>query len=291
MTLVELIVVLAIVAVLIGLLLPAVQRVRSAAARTQCQNNARQLGLALHQYHDTNRRFPPGHRSASKREAHPFSGWPLAVLPYIEQQTLYDGALAAYRASPYPFNNPPHTALNTPVAAFVCPTDGRASTQQFCAKTKLWVAFTCYLGVSGRDYSTKDGVLYQDSGVSFQGITDGTSQTLLLGERPPSHDLKFGWWYAGTGQVLTGSAEMILGVREQNIDVIVSGSECGPGAYRFRPSRFSDPCGAFHFWSPHPGGANFLLCDGSVRFLGYAADDVLPALATRAGGEAVPVPD
>jgi prepilin-type processing-associated H-X9-DG protein len=59
----------------------------------------------------------------------------------------------------------------------------------------------------------------------------------------------------------------------------------------FRPSRFDDPCGMFHFWSPHPGGANFAFCDGSVRFLAYSANDVLPALATRAGGEPVAVPE
>jgi prepilin-type processing-associated H-X9-DG protein len=85
---------------------------------------------------------------------------------------------------------------------------------------------------------------------------------------------------------------MVLSVREPNLQPIVSGSPCGPGQYPFRPANgFDDPCGMFHFWSPHPGGANFAFCDGSVRFLAYSADRIMPALATRAGGEAVSVPD
>jgi len=90
---------------------------------------------------------------------------------------------------------------------------------------------------------------------------------------------------------LTGSAEIILGVREVNLQPIVSGSPCGPGDYPFMPSNFNDPCGMFHFWSSHPGGANFALADGSVHFLSYSANNVMPALATRAGGEAVSLPD
>lgn len=147
------------------------------------------------------------------------------------------------------------------------------------------MALTSYLGVSGRDYKTKDGLLFQDSAVRFGDVTDGLSNTLLLGERPPSADQQLGWWYAGNGQVGTGSAEMILGVREHNLLPVVSGSVCGPGAWPYiAASGVSDPCGTFHYWSLHPGGANFALADGSVRFLSYSANDVLPALASRAGG-------
>jgi prepilin-type processing-associated H-X9-DG protein len=110
--------------------------------------------------------------------------------------------------------------------------------------------------------------------------------TLAVGERPPSAELDFGWWYAGWGQAKDGSADMVLGVRERN----VIGQYCPPGPYMFVPAKLADQCAMFHFWSPHPNGANFLFADGSVRFLSYSADSILPALATRAGGETVTLP-
>jgi prepilin-type N-terminal cleavage/methylation domain-containing protein/prepilin-type processing-associated H-X9-DG protein len=284
-TLLELLVVLAIISVLLGLLLPAVQKVREAAARLKCQNNLKQLALALHQYAGDHRIFPPGHRSPRHPDRMPFSGWTLSISPYLEQTSLYQNALAAYRAEPSPFRNPPHTGLNRPVPIAACPTDSRVPGPQIAQRENLLVALTSYLGVSGKDYASADGVLFQDSQVGPLDILDGTSNTLLLGERPPSADLQFGWWYAGVGQLGTGSADLILGAREQNLQPIVAGSPCGPGAYPFSPSSFNDPCGMFHFWSPHPGGSNFAFADGSVRFLLYSANPLLPALASRAGGE------
>lgn len=118
----------------------------------------------------------------------------------------------------------------------------------------------------------------------------GTSNTLMLGERPPSSDLQFGWWYVGVGQQLTGSADLILVVREANLQPVTSGSKCGPGNYPFMASRFDDPRGMFHFWSLHPGGAHFALADGSVRLLSHSANAIMPALASRAGDEPVDVP-
>lgn len=290
-TLIELLVVIGIIAVLLGLLLPAAQQVRAAAARSQCQNNLKQLALALHQYHGSRNRFPPGHRSPQNPDRLAYSGWTLSLLPYVEQTMLYENSRAAYRISPLPFRNAPHTGLSTPVRVFACPSDFRVPGPQTSQRTHEQVAFTSYLGVSGRDYSTHDGVFFQDSGICFGDITDGTSNTLLLGERPPSADLQFGWWYAGIGQRGTGSADLVLGVREQNLQPILAGSPCGPGAYPFGPGRFDDPCSMFHFWSPHPGGANFAFADGSVRFLSYSANPLLPALASRAGEEVAVPPD
>jgi prepilin-type processing-associated H-X9-DG protein len=290
-TLIELLVALAVTAILVGLLLAAVQKARAAAARASCQNNLRQIALAAHQAHDDRGTLPPGHRSLFQREFLPLSGWPLDLLPYLDAGPLAAQARAAYRADLFPFHAPPHPR-DTVVKGLTCPSDPRVVTPQVSLRTKSRVAFTSFLGVAGRQVGDKDGVLHQDSRICLADVTDGTSATLMFGERPPSHDFQFGWWYAGIGQRQTGSADMILGVREPNLLPVEAGTECGPGRYPFRPARgFDDPCGLFHFWSPHPGGANFALCDGSVRFLRYEADAVLPALATRAGGEAVAVPD
>lgn len=291
LTLIELLVVFAIIAVLLGLILPAVQKVRESASRLKCENNLKQLALALHQYHDASGSLPPGHRTAFNPERMPYSGWTLSILPYIEQTSLHANALAAYRKDRYPFHNPPHTGLNTPVTLLACSSDARTPGPGISQRTHEFIAFTSYLGVSGRDFSTHDGVLYQDSQIQLTSITDGTSNTLMLGERPPSADLQFGWWYAGVGQLGTGSADLILGACERNLLPIVAGSPCGPGAYPFRPGRFDDPCSMFHFWSPHPGGANFACADGSIHFLTYAANPLLPALASRANGEPATLSD
>jgi prepilin-type processing-associated H-X9-DG protein len=114
-------------------------------------------------------------------------------------------------------------------------------------------------------------------------ISDGTNTTLAVGERPPSAYLDFGWWYPGWGQGKDGSADMVLGAQERNS----TNRACPPGPYQFLQGKVADPCAMFHFWSLHPGGANFLFADGSARFLSYEADTILPALATRAGGEIV----
>ena len=146
------------------------------------------------------------------------------------------------------------------------------------------MAFTSYLAVEGKDLTTLDGVLFRDSSISIKQITDGTSQTLFAGERPPSADFQFGWWYAGAGQKFTGSADMILGVEEQNILLVTAGS-CAPGSYKFAPGSFRNQCDMFHFWSPHSGGGQILFADGAVHFLSYAAAPILPALASRAGND------
>ena len=293
-TLIELLVVIAIIAVLIGLTLVAVQRVRAAAARADCQNRLRQLALALHQHHDTRNTLPPGHQFVlTGPGGMPLSGWTIPVLPFLEQQPLQTQAAEAYRKQSFPFLPTPHSGLSTVVPSFLCPSDPRVTSAQVSEKSKTLAAFTSYLGVAGTDAVTgRTGVLYQGSTTRFGDITDGLSGTLMLGERPPSPDFQFGWWYAGTGQLLSGSADLVLGVREPNLQPIVSGSSCGPGNYPFRPAGgFTDPCGMFHFWSPHPGGANFALADGAVKFLRYDADPIMPSLASRAGGESAAVPE
>lgn len=147
---------------------------------------------------------------------------------------------------------------------------------------------TSYLGVAGLNTGRADGSLFLDSNLRLNDITDGTSSTLLVGERPPSTDFRYGWWYAGWGQNKDGEGDGVLGVRTFCREV---SSGCPEGPYHFTAGRFDNQCDAFHFWSPHPGGANFAFADGSVRFLRYSADPIMPALPTRAGGETVELPD
>jgi prepilin-type N-terminal cleavage/methylation domain-containing protein/prepilin-type processing-associated H-X9-DG protein len=287
-TLIELLVVIGIISILIGLMLSAVQQARAAAARIQCENNLKEIGLAFHMYHNTYGSLPPGHRSLTTTQPMPWSGWPLSLLPYLEQSALFANAQAAYRLTRNPFLNPPHTGLATVVRTYVCPSDVSAAFPQRAKKTGDIAAFTDYLGVSGKNYATHDGVLFQDSHIRLAEITDGANNTLLAGERPPSDDFQFGWWYAGIGQRYTGSADMILGVQEVNL-LLVTPTSCGPGASSYSPGRPGSPCNMFHFWSHHPGGANFLFVGGSVHFLPYSVARIMVPLATRAGREAIDI--
>jgi prepilin-type processing-associated H-X9-DG protein len=295
MTLVELLVVLAIIAVLIGLLIPAVQRVREAANRLKCANNLRQIGLALHQYHDDFGSFPPAVDSRVTDNQYRFLSWQARVLPYIEQDPLWEVSRNAFQIDPYFLDNPPHAGVATPLTIYQCPSDTRVASVQTYVPIQLdnpptisyRVALTSYLGVSGTNWRTRDGVLYDQSMVRLTDILDGTSNTIAVGERPPSADFRFGWWYGGAGQAFSGSLDSHVGARELNW---VVGHTCSFKPSHFEPARPEDPCAYFHFWSLHGNGAYFLFADGSVRFLAYSADGILPALATRSGGEVVEVP-
>jgi prepilin-type processing-associated H-X9-DG protein len=274
----------AIIAILVALMVPAIQKMRDAALRVSCMNNLKQLGVACHGYHNANRSLPAGMRYQRGKDPNLFSTWLAQVLPYVEQDNLWKRSQVAYTQSSNPFKNPPHVGLSTAIPTFTCPADPYADQVLFAERTGIPVAFTSYLGVEGRDVFAKDGLLFRDSRVRFTEIVDGTSQTLLAGERPPSQDLQFGWWYAGTGQNFTGSCDSVLGVEEQNILLVTAGS-CAPGTYIYGPGNLSNQCDMFHFWSLHSGGAQFVFADGSVHFLSYSAAPILPALASRAGGE------
>jgi prepilin-type N-terminal cleavage/methylation domain-containing protein/prepilin-type processing-associated H-X9-DG protein len=322
-TLIELLVVIAIIAVLIGLLLPAVQKVRDAAGRVQCQNHLRQIGLALHGYHDTFRVFPPALDSTVQR--YWYWSWLARVLAFVEGNNLW-AAADAYAAqgdkvvpftepSPYhywnPYGdwsitsgpvNPDNPAFGTIEPLYNCPADPRTLVAQRVPTgngSSYWdrVALTAYLGVSGirGDYTAPvgqkwNGILYVRSKVRMADITDGTSNTLLVGERMPSRDLEDGWWFAGAGYDNSGTGDIVLGARDVGY---ADGKGCTPNSawVGLRPGRTDVNCDQAHFWSLHAGGANFLFADGSTHFFSYAADTVLPALATRNGGEAVSAAD
>jgi prepilin-type N-terminal cleavage/methylation domain-containing protein/prepilin-type processing-associated H-X9-DG protein len=288
-TLVELLVVVAITSVLIGLLLAAVQHVRAAADRTRCADKLRQTALGLHQYHDANGVLPPGCSYRNGLDPYPFMSWCTRILPYVEQAALWQQARQAFAENQSFLANPPHTGLTTVLPLFICPADSRAANPDVFGRSGH-PAFTSFLGVEGTDLRTKDGVLFLDSSVRLSDITDGTSNTLLVGERPPSADGVFGWWYAGWGQAKEGSCDMVLGVQERNV-YSPWGVGCSLGPYAFAPGRLDNQCDAFHFWSLHAGGANFAFADGSLHFLSYSAAPIMPALATRAGGEGVGAPD
>lgn len=286
-TLIELLVVIAIIGVLIGLLLPAVQRVRDSANRAHCANNLRQIGLALHHYHDSQAGFPPGVSYRQGADPHPFMSWNARLLPFLEQENLWRETLRAFAQNRDFRINPPHVGFATVMAVYGCPADSRTLGVTTLGE-RLRVAFTAYLGVSGSNQFRKDGLLYLNSKVRLAEVTDGASNTLAVGERPPSANGVFGWWYAGWGQSKDGSGDMVLSVRERNVATYAPG--CPRGPYEFGPGRVTNQCDLFHYWSLHIGGAHFLFCDGSARFLSYSAAPLMPALATRAGGESVTLP-
>jgi prepilin-type processing-associated H-X9-DG protein/prepilin-type N-terminal cleavage/methylation domain-containing protein len=295
-TLIELLVVIAIIAILIGLLLPAVQMVRASAARTTCQNNLKQIGIALQNYHDEIGAFPEG--AHTQYDEHYFWSWMAMLLPYVEQQNLFETAeQAALTVDANPWGglddgsgNPQNPALGTLVKTWTCPADSR--TLATANPYGYTIAFTALLGNAGTDNNFNDGVLFADSQVSIIQILDGTTNTIMVGERPPSADLNFGWWFAGAGYPTgyTGLGDVTMGTRATGYVASLNdyyGANCATSNVGLLPGAIQNTCDQTHYYSLHPGGANFLFCDGSVKFLTYEANSVLPALGTRAGGEVV----
>ena len=142
-----------------------------------------------------------------------------------------------------------------------------------------------YAGV-GAGSDGASGVFANRTGVTLAQLTsaDGASNTILVGERPPSSNMAFGWWFAGAGWDGSGAGDVLLGAREVNYAAFLS---CPTSFVGLQPGDILNPCHQVHFWSFHSGGANFLFGDGSVHFLPYSANAILPALATRAGGEII----
>lgn len=281
-TMVELLVVLGVISVLMALMIPAVQRVREFAARAQCTNNLRQIGLGLHQYHDAQHAFPPGISLRFPDASSRFLSWQARLLPFVDQTPLWMQTQGAFEKSSWAFANPPHVGLSTVLPLYCCPSDDRTRMPQRSKRTNANVALTSYLGVSGLDLLSKDGILFPDSRVRVNDIMDGTSQTLIAGERPPSPDFQFGWWYAGIGQIGSGSCDSVLGAAEINV-LNPWKMPCPKRGYRFGPGDVSDPCSMFHYWSLHTSGAHFAFADGSTRFVSYASASVITKLATRSG--------
>ncbi|MFT5300726.1 MAG: prepilin-type N-terminal cleavage/methylation domain-containing protein [Mariniblastus sp.] len=286
-TLVELLVVIAVIGILVAMLLPAVQMVREAARRTSCSNKVRQIALAVLNFESSNQRFPSG-MNAEDSSKLPSLSWLGQILPMLEQGNRWKNVVDDYAqvASPYQ-----HSHLQHPVAAFGCPSDPNAGIAHFTHEGRL-VASTDYLGINGTDRLKQDGVFFLNSKMRIGQITDGTSQTLMIGERPPSPDFWYGWWYTGYGFEGSGTPDMLLGVTELND--LSGGSptyleDCPPGPYDYLKGK-GEQCDTLHFWSHHPGGAVFALCDGSVKIISYNNDSVMSQLSTRNGGETIDSP-
>lgn len=320
-TLVELLVVIAIIGTLMGLLLPAVQAAREASRRTKCINNLKQQVVGLHNFHDTYNRFPSAHQLGSgygggyqmqvapgglSPSGYPLEGpfwsWMMHIAPYIEMKTIKDKAVMnTGDAASWPWwqkvngaGSPDLISLNCKI--FQCPSDARSVYQWTDGVNRAQL--TSYLGVTGTsqfvESNGQDGMLYVNSAVKMEHVKDGTSNTIIVGERPSSNNLLYGWQWAGAGDSPNfGATDVVLGVHERAITPSAAPDYTRPGT-------LNDPTDQhrYHYWSLHPNGGVWAFADGSVRFLtvnaagpwvapGSGTPTPLQAMATRDGGEVV----
>jgi prepilin-type processing-associated H-X9-DG protein len=284
-SIIELLIVIGTIGCIASLLACAVQNVRNSAARLACENNLRQIALGLHSYHDTQGGLPL--RPGVERQAVSTLSWMVCILPQIEQSDLWAISQAAILTDHLAFHDPPHIGYRTVIKLYVCPADARLLTPQ-TDQFGVTAAYSSYVGIAGSHKA--NGMLGSYPGVSFMSVTDGLSQTVMLGERPPPDSLLAGRWYTASQDIRWG----ILGP-EFSMPVLcpamVSDFQCVGPIYSFSYGRLDNSCDRYHLWSLHQGGANFGFADGSVRFLRYDVADILPSLATRAGGEVVVIPD
>jgi prepilin-type N-terminal cleavage/methylation domain-containing protein len=286
-TLIELLVVIAVIAVLIGLLLPAVQKVREAAARTQCQNNLKQIGLALHGYHDRLNGFPPGYYDLApwpQDDQGPGWGWAAFLLADLEQDNLrrqINFALPVGDPSPAVV-----AARTTFLKVFQCPSDPNPMTSFTVTDggANGWVlAHGSYVACNGND-GVDDNSTPPHTGVFIRGtrgfrmadVTDGLSNTFFVGERCTTMSVSTWAGVPAGAQVpsvrspgdFSGGSALVLG-------------HCGPHLPNDNIVTDADAMS-----SGHTAGVQFLFGDGSVHMINNAiAQPVYDALATRAGGE------
>lgn len=291
-TLIELLVVIAIVALLLGLLVPAVQQAREAARRMQCQNNLKQLGIALHSYHDTANVFPPGQvRNYGNAIGTNYWSWITYTLPFLDQAPIYNQLDLSTTA--FVPTGPNAAILSLTLPAIVCPSDPSAF--EAWDSGPLRFGRTSYLGVTGNNaYApgsgnqsvctaqtiapSELGMFQVNSNHRIASISDGTSATLLIGERPCTPGNFWGRWSGpGSGNYCPAAiADAML----PSHDVY--------GIAGLKPSSANDIYAVQHWWSRHAGGAQFLFVDGHAQFLSYSMDhDTLWSLSTRGQGELI----
>lgn len=279
-TLIEMLVVIMLISVLVSLLLPAVQQAREAARRTQCKNQLKQVGVALHAYHDTHQCFPPGWVAANPETGPDLAGgsngfgWCVQILPQLGEPTLYGQLDFNQRLEVAPSHR---QALRTALPVLQCPSDGDFSNwsmrkAQNNAQEIAVLGGTNYVGVFGQRviaecYSLPvgvacdgDGVFFHNSRITLEHVTDGAASTLLVGERRFSQ-LPSTW----TGVIPTGAEpiERVVGTTSGLVN------KRGDG-----------------YGSSHVGGTHFILCDGAVRFISEnITAEIFLALGTIEGGE------
>jgi prepilin-type N-terminal cleavage/methylation domain-containing protein/prepilin-type processing-associated H-X9-DG protein len=281
-TLIELLIVIAIIAVLIALLLPAIQAAREQARRTQCVNNLLQLGLAMGNYVATHSVLPPGVVNATG----PISsvpngyhhGWAVQILPFLGQSNIYNHI--NIRESVYAESN--MTVRGVHIGSFSCPSDGRGGVMSYAG---------CHHDVEAPIAEDNHGVLYLNSHIRSDDISDGPAQTILLGEFRGSNDPSFGWisgarsTLRNTGHLLNdpGSLDSLF----QNLRQLTDAEKFAAMAQMVEDGVL--PVGFVGgFSSHHPAGSNFAFCDGSVRFIKHMINHrIYQLLGHRADGELI----
>jgi prepilin-type N-terminal cleavage/methylation domain-containing protein len=297
-SLVEVIVVIAIIGIVLALLLVAVQKVRATAAKIGCANNLKQIGLALHNFEAAHGGLPPRrpqHRGSNETDT--LLSWQSLILPQLGETALWTAAEEACRLEQNACKSPPHTGFTTVVKTYVCPADGRLR-QPMGNSAVPTAAYTSYLGCAGA-WNPKpgqsrfwlNGVFGYMPGLKLTDITDGLSHTLMVGERPPPNSLQAGFWYP-SGRILTyphiGPDEtMTIPAMRHTVEPECPNVDPLPPWEPRRKRTVANQCDRFYFWSLHASGQQFLMGDGSVRFLTDEESSTLIALATRNGGEVV----
>jgi prepilin-type N-terminal cleavage/methylation domain-containing protein/prepilin-type processing-associated H-X9-DG protein len=289
-TLIELLVVIAIIAILIALLLPAVQQAREAARRTQCRNNLKQLGLALHNYHDAFNTFPIGNLYRGTTFSNGWS-WISYIMPHIDLAPdynqlnfAYPGRCSEYMGQQETLSPSVGWTWKQPKNVLSCPSDpngGRTFSGPTGSGAYLvsngTMAVSNYLGVCGRTLNWDcgmgslwsitsadgipcqnpagyEGIFFNNSRIRIADITDGTSNTCAVGERGQNVSLTYGWPLCGRGYppLYSGRKDHILEMFTFSMGVPNDNPDSGPSNQKY--------------WSWHAGGAMFLMADGSVRF-------------------------